>query len=94
MSLDSEIISPQQYSKEITMLKSCFNYIHFNPVKGRLVLSPEQYPYSSFCDYALLRNGTICNKKLAEDLLNFQCGRDFISFSNEIVDPALVRRLF
>ena len=43
----------------------CFEYIHENPVKAGLVLSPEDWAWSSYRDYAGLRNGTMCNKELA-----------------------------
>jgi len=33
---------------------ACFNYIHQNPVKARLVKKMEDWPYSSFSDLQLL----------------------------------------
>jgi len=51
---------------------TCFNYIHQNPLKARLVEKLEDWPYSSFGDYCGFQNETICicNKKLAFQLLN------------------------
>jgi putative transposase len=46
-----------------------FNYIHQNPVKSGLVSRAEDWPYSSASDFAGLRNGTICNQVLANELL-------------------------
>lgn len=49
---------------------TCFHYNHQNPWKAGLVNKIEDWDYSSFKDYAGLRNGTLCNKQLAFDLLN------------------------
>ena len=32
-------------------LTNCFNYIHYNPVHHQLVDLPEQWKWSSYCDY-------------------------------------------
>ena len=32
-------------------LINCFNYIHYNPVHHQLVKLPEQWKWSSYCDY-------------------------------------------
>jgi putative transposase len=34
-------------------------YMHRNPVKRGLVLEPQQWPWSSFCDYAEGRHGSV-----------------------------------
>jgi len=47
----------------------CFDYIHRNPVKAGLVIKEEDWKYSSAMDYKGLRNGTLCNKELAQKLL-------------------------
>jgi REP element-mobilizing transposase RayT len=44
---------------------NCFNYIHQNPLKAGLVKRLEEWRYSSYLEYAGLRNGTLCNKDLA-----------------------------
>lgn len=48
---------------------TAFNYIHQNPVKAHLVDRAEEWPYSSAPDFAGIRNGTLCNQKLAKALL-------------------------
>lgn len=48
----------------------CFHYIHQNPIKAKLVNKMEEWQYSSFSDYYGLRNGTLCNKELAIQLLD------------------------
>jgi REP element-mobilizing transposase RayT len=43
----------------------CFHYIHNNPVSSKLVSKPEEWEFSSYRDYCLLRNGSLINKELA-----------------------------
>jgi len=52
-------------------LENCFFYIHQNPVEAGLVSKLEDWEYSSFPDYAGLRKGTLCNKDLAFELINY-----------------------
>jgi len=47
---------------------ACFHYIHQNPFRVGLVKKMEEWDYSSFKDYAGLRQGTLCNKSLAAKL--------------------------
>ena len=46
----------------------CFKYIHYNPVMGKLVENPEDWEFSSYCDYFQGREGTLVNRELAEEL--------------------------
>ena len=46
-----------------------FNYIHQNPYRANLVERMEDWEYSSFADYCGNRNGTLCNRELAINLL-------------------------
>ena len=43
----------------------CFNYIHQNPVKAKLVKQETDWEFSSAQDYANIRKGTLVNKELA-----------------------------
>lgn len=47
----------------------CFNYIHENAVKAKLVKKASDWPYSSARDYAGLRRGSLCNLELGRELL-------------------------
>ncbi len=49
--------------------ETCFHYIHQNPMKAGLVSKMEDWIYSSFKDFCGFRNGTLCNKDLAFQLL-------------------------
>lgn len=48
----------------------CFHYIHQNPMKAKLVNKMEGWIYSSFRDYTGIRNGTLCDKRMAVQLLD------------------------
>ena len=45
----------------------CFNYIHDNPVKAKLVKNITDWQFSSAKDYAGLREGKLVNKVLANE---------------------------
>ena len=44
---------------------NCFHYIHQNPIVAKLTKRLENWEFSSFQDYAGIRNGTLCQKELA-----------------------------
>lgn len=50
-------------------LLTCFHYIHQNPLMANIVNDLRNWQYSSFPDYYDHRNGTLCNKLLAMELL-------------------------
>lgn len=60
-------------------LFNCFHYIHQNPLKAGLVQRLEDWEYSSFKDYAGLRNGALINKSLAVEF----CGYNPLTFIKE-----------
>lgn len=45
-------------------------YIHMNPVKDGLVKKPENYVWSSYCDYISLRNLPMLNLDLVKELFD------------------------
>lgn len=49
---------------------TCFYYIHQNPLRAGIVDNIEDWQYSSYRDYAGLRNGTLCNQQLAQEVLD------------------------
>ena len=57
---------------------NCFIYVHQNPWKAGLVVMLEDWAYSSFRDFAGLRNGTLCNKEMAGKYCSF----DLVEFRN------------
>jgi putative transposase len=49
-------------------LQTCFRYIHNNPVKAALVEKETDWEFSSARDFAFLRNGTLINRNLCDQL--------------------------
>lgn len=49
----------------------CFDYIHQNPVKAKLVKNAVDWEFSSAKDYAGLRNGKLINKLVAKEYVDF-----------------------
>ncbi len=49
----------------------CFNYIHQNPVKARLVKSAIDWKYSSASDFAGKRDGKLINKTVAKKYITY-----------------------
>jgi putative transposase len=72
---------------------TCFHYIHQNPRKAKLVLKMEDWDYSSFRDYAGLRNGTLCNRELAFSLLDIEKDH-FYEDSYKIINGDAVNFMF
>ncbi len=81
----TKIISTESVLKESTLnltdyAENCFHYIHQNSVKAGLVAKLEEWEFSSFRDYANLRKGSFCNKKLAVNLCSYH-PEDFVKAS-------------
>jgi len=49
----------------------CFNYIHNNPVKAKMVSIASDYEFSSAVDYFGGRDGKLINKTIAEKFIDF-----------------------
>ena len=49
----------------------CFDYIHNNPIKAGLVNDINNWEFSSASDYYGIRNGTLINKSVTKEYLNF-----------------------
>ena len=60
------LISEKQYPQV------CFDYIHQNPVKAKMVETAIDYEFSSAKDYANLRNNKLTNKKIALEYVDYQ----------------------
>ena len=72
---------------------TAFNYIHQNPMKAGLVKLLENWRFSSFSDYAGMRNGTICNKQLAFDIIGFD-RENFMKESYRGLDEDDINKIF
>ena len=56
------------FKDDLDYARQCFDYIHQNPVRARIVSSATDWIYSSARDYSGLRNGDLCNQHLAKAL--------------------------
>lgn len=70
-----------------------FHYIHQNPYKAGLVNKMEDWEFSSFQDYINKRNGTMCNKELAVNLLDLDM-RHFYEESYKVIDENDIKNIF
>ena len=72
---------------------TAFHYIHQNPIRAGLVKKIEEWKFSSFNDYAQLRNGSICNKTLAQKLIGFE-KLDFCLESCKIISNEFSKNIY
>lgn len=73
----------------------CFNYTHKNPLNAGLVDKLEDWEFSSFRDYAGIRNGTLCRKEIAYDLIGVpRKTKEFYEKSYEMLDEKKLFRIF
>ena len=73
---------------------ACLHYIHQNPLRTGLATQLAEWPYSSYRDYAGLRNGTLCALDYGRQLLALPAaGPAFEAESARQVLPDHVRPL-
>ena len=72
---------------------TALHYIHQNPVAAKLVDKLEDWEFSSFKDYAGIRNGRLCNIKLAYQLLDVT-KELFYEESYRIITSEKLREIF
>ena len=53
---------------------NCFCYLHQNPLHAGLEATAGEWVWSSFWDYAGLRSGNLCDRALAQQLLDLPAG--------------------
>jgi putative transposase len=74
-------------------LVNCFHYLHRNPLTAKLVQHPNDWPFSSYPDYAGIRNGTLCNKDLLFKITGLT-NQDIINGCFEEQDSLIIEKLF
>ena len=52
-------------------IANLMHYHHYNPVKAGLVSKMEDWKYSSFQDYAGMRDGSLCNMDLLWEITGY-----------------------
>jgi len=71
---------------------NCFHYIHQNPLKAGLTKDLEQWEFSSYKDYAGLRNGSLCSKNLAAAYCRYSI-ENFISESYSLLPDDVAQKI-
>jgi REP element-mobilizing transposase RayT len=85
-------------AKQITQagnnyIVNCFFYIHQNPLEAHIVKKLEDWEYSSFRDFAGFRKGTLCNKDLAFEIINYS-KENFIEQSYAVIDEKIIKKFY
>ena len=81
----SSVIDSSKNIAENNAYFNCFNYIHQNPLRAGLVAKPEEWKFSSYQDYAGLRNGNLCKQHLAEKFCWYSAS-DFKQVSCQLIN--------
>lgn len=63
---------------------TCFNYIHRNPIKARLVNDPRSW-HSSFGEYHDTKEG-LCTQEIAHNRLGVPRGKQILEFMNRLTE--------
>jgi REP-associated tyrosine transposase len=79
--------------ESINYASIAFHYVHQNALNAGLVSKMEEWEYSSFRDYIGFRNGTLCNKKLAFELLDLN-EETFYKDSYAVIDKGLIKKIY
>jgi putative transposase len=86
---DAAVLAPLNVRE---YLFTCFHYVHQNPLRAGLVNKLEAWDFSSFKDYARLRNGTLVNKEVAK-LYEIYNPANFIKESYTAINDEYVKYL-
>lgn len=73
--------------------RTCFYYIHQNPVRAGLAYDFSKWPYSSYFDYTRSRNGTLVDKDFACNYLGISSDL-FIRQSKLTLNSEIVGKIF
>jgi len=71
----------------------CFHYIHQNPLRAGIVNDLRDWPYSSYLDYANIRNGNLVAKNLGLESMGICSSQIFIEQTLLSLNPDKVSNL-
>jgi putative transposase len=74
-------------------LQYLVQYIHLNPVKAKMVQTPEEWEFSSYQEYAGLRNGTLPQIQTVWELLGSESAYRSFLLEQQLSPMAIVRTL-
>jgi putative transposase len=89
----AKTLSEQVNGKQLYYLENCFFYIHNNPLVAGLVSNLNDWQWSSYLDYAGVRNGGFCNKKLFLELTGLT-GDDIVKYQGDYPDKELLKTFY
>jgi putative transposase len=89
----AKILNEDNSCSRVSYLENCFRYIHQNPLVAGLVTDLSDWPYSSYPDYAGLRNNSLCNKEIFFRHTGFQ-QEDIIRICSTGMDEKIIGKLF
>ena len=75
-------------NKQEYLIHLC-RYIHRNPVDAGLVKSPEEWPFSDYCNWIGAKESTYLDKDFIENI--FYTAKDYETFVKEFVPPSKVK---
>jgi REP element-mobilizing transposase RayT len=74
---------------------NCFFYIHQNPLRAGLVKQLGEWEFSSYRDYAGIRNGTLCKIELVRDLFDLPGDSEaFKIISKQTIPDQAIQKLY
>jgi putative transposase len=89
----AKILSETDSGSRLSYFEQCFHYIHQNPKVAGIVNNLSDWPYSSYPDYAGLRNGTLSNNKIFYELTGMNA-EDIIDKTINKIDENILDKLF
>ena len=92
-SLFSHNTKAKLINSEGNHLENCFYYIHQNPLLAGFVTKIEDWEFSSFKDYSGLRDGSLCNKSLAAEIIELDI-ENFYEQSYAIIDEKAIEMIW
>ena len=89
----AKILSEPVENKMVSYLERCFFYIHNNPLRTKLVSDLKDWAYSSWPDYAGLRNGTLCDKSVFFESMGLQ-EKSIAAWDSENLSQDIIKKFF
>ena len=80
-------------SRQYNPVEKCMFYLHQNPVEAKIVNSPSEWAYSSFKDYAGIRNGSLCNQKIFFEFTGMS-PKDFSDENSMLLSEKAIQHLY
>lgn len=80
-------------SRQYNPVEKCMFYLHQNPVEAKIVNSPSEWAYSSFKDYAGIRNRSLCNQKIFFEFTGMS-PKDFSDENSMLLSEKAIQHLY